>query len=614
MKYVLVPLCLLNMLLALAGCSGDSAPAPTTSPASGSQSTAAGQAPNAATATPAPPEPPAKTAAASSQTPIQGTGRPQHFRFSSKLEGSGIDFVQLSGNAPEKPFPAANGTGCGILDVDQDGRPDVYFACGAKFPLRPTARGPLDRLYRNLGSWKFQDVSAAAGIGKPGYSCGIAVGDLNSDGFDDVYVTRFGPNQCWISQGDGTYIEQASELGIDSPEWGTSAAIADLNDDGLADIYVCNYGQWTWDTNQFCGDPVRGIRMFCSPTHVPPQPDILYQNSGSGFTDASEVVGIRGNSGRGQGVLVADVDGDTQADIYVANDIHPNFLFVGENGRFVEIGEVSGTAFDHLGRAQAGMGLATADIDRNGTLDLFVTNYQAEHNALYSNLGKRAFLEVGLSVVPEGSLPWVGWGTSLTDFDLDGWPDLIVTNGHTDDTLAELGREGEYAQPAALWKNDGGRFVLSGPAGDYFQSPHVGRGLATADFDLDGDMDVVICHQDAAPALLSNETPDPQQLARHVTLRLIGRRSHRGAIPATLQLQVQPVQTAILHAGGSYLSSSQPIAVLTASEADAEKLPPVQIRWPDGSETTVDGLSTGRAYTILQSSDGTQEPLLYLIP
>lgn len=594
----------LSLLAALAGCSGSSSEPPAAT---------ADQTPQASD-----PAQQAPAAAGNSQAtvtpPIQGTGRPQYFRFSSKLADSGIDFVQVSGNSPDKPFPAANGTGCGILDVELDGRPDIYFACGAKFPLRPKAPGPRDRLYRNRGDWHFQDISTLAGIGLPGYSCGIAVGDLNSDGFDDVCVTRYGATLCWISQGDGTFSEQAAELGIDSTEWGTSAAIADLNDDGLADIYVCNYGQWNWDDSAFCGDPVRNIRMFCSPTHVPPQPHILYRNSGSGFVDASEESGIRVRQGRGQGVLIADIDADSHPDIYVANDIHPNFLFVRDGNAFAEIGEVSGTAFDHLGQAQAGMGLAIADVDRSGTPDLFVTNYQNEHNALYSNLGNRAFLELGLSMIPEGSLPWVGWGTSLTDFDLDGWPDLIVTNGHTDDNLAELGKEGDYAQPAGLWKNQNGSFVLAGPAGDYFRTTHVGRGLATADFDQDGDTDVVICHQDAAPALLCNDTPTAAQLAGTLSIRLIGSHSHRGALPATLQLQTSPPQTSILHAGGSYQSSSQPLATMVLEDTTAEKMPPLQIRWPDGSETTVDGLSPGKTYTIVQTADGTQEPRLYLCP
>lgn len=521
------------------------------------------------------------------------------FTFVAMRERSGIDFLQRSGNSPAKPFPAANGTGCAALDVDMDGQVDLCFANGADFPLRADATGPFDRLYRNLGDWRFGDISEVAGIGQAGYSCGLAVGDVDSDGFPDLYITRYGRNLLYRNHGDGTFTESAVAFGVADEHWGTSAAFGDVNHDGLLDLYVCNYGQWTWETSQYCGDEARGIRMFCSPTHVPPEADVLYENAGDGtFRDISESSGIRGVTGRGQGVLIADVDGDGRTDIYVANDIHPNFLFVGGEQGFQEIGEQSGMAFDHVGQAQAGMGLAIADVDGSGTLDLFVTNYQNEHNALYTNLGQRTFLETGLTTIPEGSLPWVGWGTSFADFDLDGWPDLIVTNGHTDDNLADLGREGQYQQPAGLWKNAGGQFQLVRGAGAYFRQQHVGRGLSTADLDNDGDGDVMISHQDAQPELLRNDSCPVDVLGRGIVLRLIGRRANRDAVAAVVTVEFgEQRRMFTVYGGGSYASAADRRLLIGLPGDDDVTL---KIRWPDGVETVTQQLPRGERLVIVQ--------------
>ena len=448
------------------------------------------------------------------------------FRFQSMRDQSGIDFVQVSGNSKDKPFPAANGTGAGVIDVDADGAPDLYFANGAAFPLDPNSPGPWDRLYRNHGQWKFRDISDVAGIGKPGYSCGVAVGDVDNDGFSDIYVNRYGVNLFYRNLGDGTFDECAAACGIDDPRWGTSATFADYNEDGLADLYVCNYGKWTWETNQFCGDRAKGIRMFCSPTHVEPDDDALFMNNGDGsFRDAAQEAGVRVPAGRGQGVIAGDFNDDSHVDLYVANDIHPNFLFLNIGARFEESADATGTALDHLGQAQAGMGIAAADVNADGRIDLFVTNYQNEHNALYLNLTNDTFLESGLTRIPEGSLPWVGWGVAISDIDLDGQPDILVTNGHTDDNLAQLGREGDYQQPPGLWRNLQGQFEMVTADGEYFSKTHVGRGLVSCDFDNDGDTDFAICHQDGSPELLSNQTVTTPGM-KSVSLLL---RSHRGS-------------------------------------------------------------------------------------
>jgi hypothetical protein len=523
------------------------------------------------------------------------------FRFASMIDSSGIDFVQTSGDSADKPFPAANGTGCGVIDVDLDGRPDVFFANGAKFPLDPGQSGPWDRLYRNQGGWKFSEISILAGIGSPGYSCGVATGDLDSDGFPDLYVTRYGHNQLYRNLGDGTFEELGAAWGADDNGWATSAAIFDANHDGLADIYVCNYGQWTWETSQYCGDRTRNLRMFCSPRHVPPQPDALLVNSGENYSNQLQQLRAAVPPGRGQGVLAGDFDGDAFTDLYVANDIHPNFLFINGADGFEEIGEASGTAFDHLGQAQAGMGLAASDVDGDGRFELFVTNYQNEHNSLYLNLGDRAFLEAGLSRIPEGSMPWVGWGNAFADFDHDGRADLIVTNGHTDNNLADFGKEGDYLQPPGLWKNIDGSFQLTLGDGPYFTTRHCGRGLATADLDGDADTDVVICHQDAPPELLRNDTPPATNQLQPLVLRLIGTRVLRDVVGAVGVIEEgDRIQTEQIFGGGSYASASERrLRLVRSSSGSGARL---RIRWPGGEESIIEDLPAGRAFTIVQNA------------
>jgi hypothetical protein len=527
--------------------------------------------------------------------------------------GSGIDFVQTSGDSPEKPFPAANGTGCGLLDVDLDGRLDVFFANGAKFPLSSEQPGPWDRLYRNAGGWKFTEITGVSGIGAPGYSCGVAVGDVDSDGFPDLYVTRYGRNQLYRNLGDGTFEECGGSWGAADGGWGTSAAIFDANTDGLADVYVCNYGVWTLETNPFCGDEGRKIRMFCSPRHVPPQPDVLLVNTGEGFEDRLGELGAGVEPGRGQGVLAGDFDGDGLTDLYVANDIHPNRLFMNGASGFEEVGEASGTAFDHLGQAQAGMGLAAADVEGDGRFEIFVTNYQNEHNALYLNLGERTFLEAGLTWIPEGSMPWVGWGTMLADFDSDGDADLLVTNGHTDNNLAELGKEGDYLQPPGIWRNEGGSFQLVLGAGDYFGERHCGRGLAGGDLDVDGDVDVVICHQDGAPELLRNDSAVVGAGYESLTIRLIGTRGIRDMTGATAELEESGVgasgerrQVEQLFGGGSYASASeQRLRFVRRSGEGGVRL---RIRWPGGEESVIEDLPAGRMLSIVQGREAGADP------
>jgi len=529
--------------------------------------------------------------------------------FTSRIDGSGVDFVHVSGNSAEKPFPAANGSGVATFDYDLDGLCDLYFATGNSFPLN----GPgamANKVYQSLGSWRFRDRTAETGLGHRGYSAGLAVGDYDADGFPDVYVACYGSDVFYRNQGDGTFADVSIASGTDDDRWGTSAAFLDYDNDGLLDLYVGNYARWTPETNPYCGDRQHGRRMFCGPTMVPPEDHVLLHNEGDGaFTDASAASGIRAKAGRAQGILAGDLNQDGWTDLYVANDLNPNFLFINQkDGTFHEEAELVGVAYDRLGKVHAGMGLAAADTRNRGVFDLFVTNFELEHNAFYQH-DEAGFYEdvshlVGLAA---DSLPWIGWGTSFADFDLDGWFDLIVVNGHVDDNLREFGREGEYAQPAFVWRNNRGKFESQGAsAGEYFAGAHPARGLAIADLDNDGDWDVVCGHQDEHPELLCNSRVQGTADPAGIQLTLIGLDCNREGVGTTVTIatkEATPLAAQVM-GGGSYLSASERTLLIGTEGIATEPAITLRIRWPGRDEPTLAELPGPGRFIIIEPLRG----------
>ena len=516
------------------------------------------------------------------------------FRFAT-INDSGVDFVHQSGNSDIRPFPAANGSGVGVVDFDLDGWPDLYFANGTTFPVDLEQIEFQDHCYRNLGNFQFQPVAQQAHVHWQGYSAGVAVGDFNSDGFSDLYVNCYGSNRLYQNQGDGTFVDVTQSAQADDLHWGSSAVFCDYNQDGLQDLYIGNYAIWDLETNKFCPNPTdRSERIFCSPLSVDPAPDRLLENLGDGtFKDVTSAAGILPRKARTQGVMAGDFDLKGGTDLYLGNDMHPNSLFLmRQDGRYQDLTDQSGMGYDAMGKSQAGMGLAAADVDQNGSLEVFVTNYSGENNSFYQLVREDGYSETSSSRgLSTDSVQWVGWGTVFVDIDMDQWPDLIVSNGHTDHNKSNE----PYYQPCLAWQNQQGRFVLTGSQnGPYFAEPHLGRGLAIADLDNDGDWDLVFAHLGVTPAILRNDTP---QKMSTLTLELEGRTANRDATAARVQLK-QNGKTLHFHllGGGSYLSTHQNKLILPVDSTTPLEL---TFFWPDGTESreTVQQLpATGRIH------------------
>jgi len=534
--------------------------------------------------------------------------------FDDVTAASGIDFVHVSGDSPEKPFPAANGSGLGMIDFDLDGWQDLMFLTGTPFPISASRKVPRNRIYRNRGELHFEDVTDQTGLGHTGFSAGLAVGDFDNDGFPDVSVTCFGANQMYLNQGDGTFKDVGAQAGVSHAQWGTSAACLDFDNDGFLDLYVCNYGKWSLETNPFCGDQARGVRVFCSPRSIEPVHDVLYRNLGDGrFENVTEPMGLATVAGRSQGVVAADLNNDGWIDLYVGNDLQANSLFLNRGGtKFESVGEFMGAAYDYVGNMQASMGVDAADMNGDGWLDLFATNFEDEHNSLYENLRGEFFDEVahqrGLA---RESLPWVGWGTLFADFNLDRRLDVIVVNGHVDNNRRELGQDSSYEQPPLVWRNNGKRFdFLGAAAGKFFASRSCARGLSTGDLDNDGAVDVVVGHQDAAPMILRNlNRASPEVVSRIIQIRLVGTRSNRDAVGSRLVVADDlkgTSQVRIVRGGGSYLSAHDLRQVLVTSEPNESIV--TSIHWPNGVHQTLEPLMPGHQYDVVEPDSTDAKP------
>jgi len=462
----------------------------------------AGCADDGSAPTPSAPEPDV-SAAASSGPPDAGAPRDVERWFVDVTASSGLEFVHDDGATPEKHLPETMGGGAALFDADEDGDLDLYCVQSGRLPtgLGPNAFRPANdpsstnRLYLNDGSGRFEDATERSGdAAQTGYGQGVVYGDVDGDGHDDLYVTNLGPDVLLLGDGTGRFRDATPASGLAGPThgWTGGACLFDADADGDLDLYVVGYVSIDMTRPEWCGQRKPGWRSYCHPDRYTGLGDSFWRNRGDGtFEEATDAAGLADSAGKGLGAIATDVDRDGDLDLYVANDSVENRLWQNDGrGRFTDWTLVSGTGVNRLGATEAGMGLASADVDGDGKLDLFVTNFDNESNTLYSNEGEGFFDDgtVAAGLEAASRLP-VGFGCVLEDFDLDGDPDLCVANGHIIDNI-QLYHDGKtHAQPAQVFENVGGRFTERANLG---AEPWVGRGLVAGDLDLDGDVDLVL--------------------------------------------------------------------------------------------------------------------------
>jgi len=546
--------------------------------------------------TPPPPPPGAKS--------IKCKGRPIP-QLEDVTAKAGISFKHASDPAKKYIVESMSG-GVILFDYDRDGWLDIYFTNAPSVEMAIKGQKSRGALYRNNHDGTFTDVTDKAGIGTPCFAMGGAVGDIDNDGWPDLYVTCLGGNVLYHNNGNGTFTDVTSKAGVADGRWSTGAAFGDYDGDGFVDLMVANYVDFHLDDLPGFGKSpnckYRGLDVQCGPRGLKGAGDALFHNNGDGtFSDVSKSAGVSDPNGYyGLGVLWADFNNTGRPDIYVANDSTPKFLYKNEgNGKFKEIGLESGTAVSEDGSEQASMGLAIGDYLHTGRPSLYVTNFENENDLLYRNDGDWNFTEVSYpSGVALPSLPWVKWGDAFVDFDNDGWLDLIAVSGQVYPQVDSLPSGGGYRQPKLLHLNqhDGTFCDASDLAGPALLERRVSRGLAIGDLFNDGNMDVVINDLDGGPMVLRNHGV----AGRHwISLELAGVKSNRLAIGARIKIVAGGVtQTEEIHSGGSYLSQND--LRLHFGLGSSSKVESVEIRWPSGATETLKNLAADNFYAVLE--------------
>lgn len=518
-------------------------------------------------------------------------------RFTDATQEAGIRFVHNNGAFGKKFLPETMGPGVAFLDYNNDGWLDLFLVNGRDWPGRKK-QDSYPALYRNDQNGRFTDVTRQAGLQFEFYGMGCAVGDYDNDGFEDLYVSGLGPDRLYRNLGNGTFREVTRQAGLGNPDFGSSAAWLDYDRDGWLDLFVANYVRWTPETDIFC--TLDGVnKSYCTPESYQGVPPRLYRNLGNGkFRDVTREAGLDDPANKGLGVLVFDYNQDDWPDIMLANDTQPNKLWENNrNGTFTEVGILAGVAFSEDGVARGAMGIDAGDYDHSGHPSVIIGNFSNEMIALYHNEGTGFFIdEAPTSSLGQATLLTLAFGCFFFDYNLDGFLDIYVLNGHVENEINRVQQRVTYAQPPHLFENLGGRDFkeVTSQMGAAFAAPRVGRGAAYGDYDNDGDLDLLISTCGGPVKLFRNEGGNRNHW---VTFRLVGSRSNRSGIGATVHLQAGGLtQTGVVKSGSSYLSQSQ--LRLTFGLGKAARIDRIEVRWPSGQRQGFSDVSPNRIYTL----------------
>ncbi len=511
---------------------------------------------------------------------------------------AGIHFTHNNGAFGKKWLPETMGPGCAFIDYDNDGYPDIVLINGEDFPGHPHAGATTLKLYHNNHNGTFTDVMKQAGLAVPMYGFGVAVGDYDNDGFDDLFVSALGQSHLFHNNGNGTFTDTTKSVGMWGPsEFSTSAAWVDYDRDGKLDLVVANYVQWTEQTDLYC--TLDGAhKSYCTPESYKGTSVRLWHNLGGGkFEDATQKAGLNDPTSKSLGIAILDYNVDGWPDILIANDTQPNKLYVNKkNGTFEERGVAAGIGFSEDGVARAGMGADAFDYDRSGYASVLISNFANQMVSLYHNEGNGLFVdEAPQSEIGRDTLVTLGFACFFFDYDNDGWADIFVADGHIENEIERVQKRVSYAEPPHLFHNLGhGKFTeVTEQMGKSFAAPKVARSAAYGDIDNDGFPDVLLT-TNAGPAYLFHNEGGTNHSLR---IKLVGTRSNRDGIGAVVRLIAgSDTQWKMLHSGSSYLAQSE--LVLTFGLAQHAKADAIEIQWPSGQFDKLSNVDAGQTVTV----------------
>jgi hypothetical protein len=543
---------------------------------------------------------------------LSGPARPADpavLQFTDVAQVSGVTFRHAASKTESKFLPETMGGGVAVFDFDNDGRLDLFFTNGARIDEKMTSNRQPDkvdrafwnRLYRANGDGTFSDVTEKAGVAGTRYDFGAAVGDVDADGFQDLYVTSYGGNILYRNNGNGTFSDVTARAGVGGSGWSTSAGFFDYDNDGALDLFVCRYLTWSWENNPYCGERRPGYRAYCSPSIFKGIGSLLFRNNGDGtFADVSAASGIGSVEGKALGVAFNDVDADGWSDIFVANDGIRQFLFRNRgDGTFTETGLVAGVAYDENGKAFAGMGVDVNDYDNDGRPDVIVTDLGNERYSLFRNDGGGSFTyTTNTSGVGEATVLKSGWGTKFVDFDNDGLKDLFAAQSHVLDTIEKSIPALRYLETPLLLRNTGTRFQnVSATLGPAFAARYPGRGAAFGDLDDDGDVDVVMANLDERAVVLRN---DGGNRGHWLLVHLTGTTSNRDGLGARIKVVGASgrSQFSVATTASSYLSASDRRVHFGLGEDTQVKS--IEITWPSGTVQTLSGVKADQILKVAE--------------